>query len=624
MKQLLIILLALSIGSLSYSQKRVAVSKSLRDHAIKEIIPALNENYLTEESKAPLKFTNLNPEEEQIGETRYDNQSNASIQNRIYLYDDGTIGATWTRSMDEGSFFADRGTGYNYYDGNSWSTWPEERVEAIKTSRPSYTAWGENGEMIVSHVSEAGLLMCTRDQKGTGDWNFESFTGPVGQNYILWNRAITSGADNNIVHLLVLTLPTSHGGTIYEGLDGALLYSLSLDGGNSWYWENTILDDMTSDDYAGFTGDNYTFAEPRGDVVAFVVGDNWYDLFLMKSTDGGETFEKTIIWQHPYPMWEYGMTTDTFYCADGAHSLVIDENENVHVAFGISRNYSDDEATYWFPFVDGIAYWNETMPAFSNNLNALNPNGGTGSELIEDYNLIGWTQDVNGNGQIELLEEIGNYYIGLSSMPQLILDDLNRMFLIYSSATETYESGTKNYRHIWARGSEDGGVSWQGFFDQTSGLEHIFDECVYPSCASNSDENIYLVYQSDNEPGTAVWGQQHPYVDNKAVFMKIPKSDLLSTGINENQNVLNNSDVSQNYPNPFSTVSVINVNLKTQSELHLEVNNLTGQKVYETEVINGEPGMNKITIDAGHLKPGVYFYTVKAGEASATKKMTVK
>ena len=435
MKRLLIILLAVSIGSLSFSQKRVLVSKSLRDYAIKETIPVLNENYLTEKSKAPLKFTRFIPEEEQIGETRYDNQSNASIQNRIYLYDDGTIGATWTRSMDEGNFFADRGTGYNFYDGNSWNTWPEERVENIKTSRPSYTAWGENGEIIVSHTSGTGLIISTRDEKGMGDWEFESFSGPAGQNYILWNRTITSGADHNRIHLLALTLPTSHGGTTYEGLDGALLYSLSLDGGNSWYWENEILDDMTSDDYIGFTGDNYAFAEPRGDVVAFTVGDNWYDLFLMKSTDGGQTFEKTVIWQHPYPMWEYGMATDTFYCADGTHSLVIDDNENIHVAFGINRNYADEEGTYWFPFVDGIAYWNETMPAFSDNINALSPYGDPASELIEDYNLIGWTQDVNGNGQLDFLDEIGSYYIGLSSMPQLILDDLNRMFLVRVGST---------------------------------------------------------------------------------------------------------------------------------------------------------------------------------------------
>ena len=68
------------------------------------------------------------------------------------------------------------------------------------------------------------------------------------------------------------------------------------------------------------------------------------------------------------------------------------------------------QRTYLVPFVDGIGYWNEDMPAFSNNLNALSPYGDTGSELIQDYNLIGWSQDVNGNGQLDLLTGYADSY----------------------------------------------------------------------------------------------------------------------------------------------------------------------------------------------------------------------
>ncbi|MEZ5197856.1 MAG: hypothetical protein R2764_16160 [Bacteroidales bacterium] len=63
-------------------------------------------------------------------------------------------------------------------------------------------------------------------------------------------------------------------------------------------------------------------------------------------------------------------------------------NGKVHVAFGINRALSDGTDLLWFPYVDGIGYWNEDMPTFSNSLNALNPYGEEGTELIEDYNLI--------------------------------------------------------------------------------------------------------------------------------------------------------------------------------------------------------------------------------------------
>jgi hypothetical protein len=426
------------------------------------------------------------------------------------------------------------------------------------------------------------------------------------------------------LHILALTLPTTHGGTPYQGLDGALLYSMSTDGGTTWYWQHEILEGMASDEYTGYSADNYTFAEPKDDDVAFVVGDSWCDLFLMKSTDDGETFSKTLIWQHPYPLWEFGTPTDTFYCADGSQHLVIDNSGMVHIAFGITRALADAENTYWYPWVDGIAYWNENMPTFTDNVNALSPYGDAGSELIEDYNLIAWTQDVNQNGTLDFEDDLGSYFIGLSSMPQLVIDDMNHLFLIYSSVTETYFSGSKNYRHLWARGSGDGGVSWEGFSDLTSDLVHIFDECVYPSCAAGSDDKIYMVYQADLEPGTAVWGSQHPYVDNRIVFMSVSKTDLITVGMNEAKTLISDMNVSQNYPNPFSQTSEVNVILNESASLSLEVSTLTGQKVYEASISDAKAGLNTLTIDAATLMPGIYFYTVRAGDSSVTKKMIIE
>ncbi len=78
----------------------------------------------------------------------YDLQTNSSTQNRIYLYDDGTIGSTWNMGFDSPNF-ADRGTGYNYYDGNNWGISTNGQIEPYKTGWPSYTPYGENGELFV-------------------------------------------------------------------------------------------------------------------------------------------------------------------------------------------------------------------------------------------------------------------------------------------------------------------------------------------------------------------------------------------------------------------------------------------------------------------------------------------
>ncbi|MFU8842745.1 MAG: T9SS type A sorting domain-containing protein [Bacteroidales bacterium] len=618
MKTLCTIVFSLGIVLAGFTQQRAVAPKELRDQAEKMVYPPLESHFLNSAATPYISSGFFTPEEVIVGGTRYDVQSNAGTQNRIYLYDDGTVGVTWTRAMGDPAF-ADRGSGYNYFDGNDWGAFPTDRIELERTGWPSYSPWGENGEMVVAHGANA-LVVSTRPQKGTGAWQFTTHPGPAGHEYLIWNRTITSGIDNNRVHTMALTASTVYGGTPYLGQNGALVYSMSTDGGATWALNNEVLPGMSANNYVGFTSDSYTFAEPRDSVVAFVIGDSWYDCFLMKSTDGGTTFSKTLIWEHPYPLFdtENPFPTDTFYCVDGSLSCVIDKFNKVHVVFGINRSYSDGSGTFWFPFVDGIGYWNEDMPAFSSNLNALNPYDHPDSELTEDYNLIGWSQDVDGDGEITLLGEIGTYYIGLSSMVQLVNGVNHELYLIYSSVTETYDNGIANYRHLWARTSPDGGLSWGHFFDLTVSLVHIFDECVYPSCAPYTDDYIYLVYQTDNDPGVNIWGTGHPVTDNNINVMKVLKDDI--TGVRKPEGSLRDMDVSMNFPNPFSSTTSIRVHLRKAEELRLEVTNLMGQVVYRSSTA-ALPGLNTLTVDGQHLTSGVYFYTVKTGDSAVTRKM---
>jgi hypothetical protein len=618
MKKIMTLLLVLSLAAFGFSQQRPVLPENLRNYAIVKNHPVQTNKIIAGNSEPMVKTTVDFYDEVNIGLTRYDDQSNGSMQNRLYLYNDGTIGSTWTFGMAE-TAFADRGSGYNYFDGSAWGEIPSARVEDERTGWPSYAPLGEEGEIIVSHTGAAGLKLARRSQKGTGNWIFSLLAGPDGH-HMLWNRTITSGTDHNRVHVLALTLPVSHAGTPYMGLDGALVYSLSTDGGDTWDFTNQILTGMTADEYYGFSSDIYTWAEPRNDVLAFVAGESWTDLFLMKSEDGGQTFEKTLIWENPYPFYntQAPAVTDTFYCADGAHSLVIDETYKVHVVFGINRALSDGTNLYWFPYVDGVGYWNEDMTAFSNDLNALSPYGDPGSELVEDYNLIGWSQDVDGDGTITFVGDIGTYYLGLSSMPQLVINS-NDLYLIFSSVTETYSNGTANYRHLWERTSLDGGATWGEFTDLTSDLIHIFDECVYPSCAANTDENLYLIYQQDNEPGNAVWAGQQPYVDNNIKMMTVP---IFPTAVKSTGDL--KSKVSQNYPNPFNLYSDVNIVLEKPCNIVLEVTNQLGQKVWESGILKGKPGRNTIRIDGSELMGGVYFYTVSDGNESVTRKMIIE
>ncbi len=622
MKKLLLFGMVITMAVSTLAQNRVLVPKEVRDRAVRAGEPAVVINSFEKVPGVPAyKGTNL-VDEEIIGGTRYDLQTNSSIQNRIHVYDDGTVGAVWTMGIQDPAY-TDRGTGYNYFDGNAWGDEPEARIESLRTGWPSYAPYGENGEMVVSHDFSAGsLYYLTRTEKGTGDWTEDEFVGP-NNIQISWNRSTTSGIDNSVMQLLYITWPEANGGPIYEGMDGALLYSRSSDGGASWDFEHELLDGMTADNYLGISADNYEWAASKGDNVAFLVGDFWTDLFLMKSADGGDTWTKTVIWENPYPLFDFTMPSDTFHCSDGTHHLAFDSQNKIHVVFGINRTYSDGSTWFYFSGEDGIGYWNEDMPTFSNDLNALNPYGHPDSELEEDYNLIGWIQDVDGDGEITLAEGWGLYNVGLNSQPQIVIDDMDYIYVVWSGVTETYDNGAMNYRHLWSRGSWAEGV-WGNFELLTSDLIHIFDECAFPSVASFTDDYFYLVYQTDNEPGMNIQGTLHPVTDNNTTFMKVARNELIPIGIEEQSAILNESQVSQNQPNPFRGTTYVSVEVSEPCTVSLEVSNLAGQMVYAMPSRDLGAGTYRFGIDAGELTPGVYFYTVKAGGSSVTKKMIVE
>jgi hypothetical protein len=623
MKRILLFAFALGFALSSVAQTRLNAPQNMRDYAVKKDKAITETMNFSNEVMPAADF--WPPLEAIAGDTWYDLQSNASMQNRIHLYDDGTVGLVWTTGWAHPGFATDRGTGYNYYDGNNWGPAPTQKLEPNRTGWPAYAPWGESGEVFVSHVSGTlGLTMGTRATKGTGDWTFTvDMPPPVGVTGLLWPRMATGGIDNSVIHLLPLTAPVANGGALYQGMDGALLYARSTDGGATWNPDGLLIPEIGPNFYDGFSGDTYEI-QARGDVVAILTGDSWVDMTLVKSTDGGNTWTKTVIWECPYPNWAGGLT-DTFYCVDGTHALDIDQTGTVHVAFGINRAQADDAGgSFWFPLVGGIGYWKEGRPTFSDHRDALNPySDAPYTELVEDYSLIGWAQDINNNDVWDILGEIGLYYFGSSGQPTIHVDDNNDVYVVWNAITETYNNGLQDYRHLWARVGPNGGEWWGPFFHLTSDLVHIFDECVMQSISHTSDDYIHLVYQTDNEPGLAVRGDEDPYGENFIRYMKVSKIDLY-VGIDQYAAPISDVDVSQNSPNPFRGESTVYVNVRKATELTLQVTNMMGQVVYTQNEGRVGAGLNKITIDGNKLSRGVYFYTVKAGETAVTKKMIVE
>jgi hypothetical protein len=117
-----------------------------------------------------------------------------------------------------------------------------------------------------------------------------------------------------------------------------MLYNRPTDGGATWDIQHVNLEGMGADFYLDISADDYVLAS-KGNTVALLMTSAWIDMFVMKSTDNGETWDKIMIWEHPYPFFDLQttLTSDTLYAVDNSGNLAIDDNGMVHVVFGIGR-----------------------------------------------------------------------------------------------------------------------------------------------------------------------------------------------------------------------------------------------------------------------------------------------
>lgn len=623
MRNVLFIFITFCLVSSAYCQNRIAADKSALNYKVEaKVNQALDGSELLNGSFDPVKETSF-LSEDIIGQTFFDQQSNSGIGNRITTFEDGTMGATWTIGMNV-SAFDDRGTAYNYFDGTEWDEWPTERIESVKCGWPTYSDLGENGEIVISHNASTpyGFHINRRTTKGTGDWTETIILGPAGFEKVTWPRVITTGENNNIIHLL---------GEIrngYQGQDNALAYYRSMDGGETWDISNEVLEDIGPNYYSEIDADTYTWAEPKNGIIAFVCVGMWHDIILMKSDDDGDSWDKTIIWEHPYPFYgDETIFTDTLWGPDHSGNIALDTEGKAHVVFGLSYYLKDEVGssfTFWPTLSNGIAYWNEDMPAFEaeNQHDALDPE----ESLIEDYNLIGWMLDENGNGQLDFVDNqnVMSYsQRGLVCMPNIMIDDDNAIFVTFAGTSEMFFNTEYNFKHILTRGSINDGNTWECFSDITGDITHSFDECVWPQIGNNPEGwMINIMYNVDYSPGIAVGTDpDHDYEQNKIFFTSADKVDILCISKIEE---FNESSVSQAFPNPAANFTKINVELNKQEKVHLNLTNLLGQVVYTTPVQELNKGTHTFTIDLSGMDSGVYIYTVHSGNQKTNKKLIIE
>ena len=569
--------------------------------------------------------------EEMLGSTTYDLQSNACVDNRLIRHADGTISAAWTMSAQFSTSYSDRGTGYNFYDGSTWDSYPNARLESSRGGWPSILATGSGKEIAITHNTDNGyLLMTHRTSIGSGSWN-EDIVSSIDSNGlyrdIIWNRAVIGGANQQTIHMVGVIANTALGGTIYNGLDGALVYYRSQDGGSTWDIKDLQLPTLDSTKYLGFSGDSYAIAS-NGETVVVAYFGGLDDSAIIKSTDNGNTWNATSFLDFPVDKYapDAGIDLDndglmdSLYSTDGTGALLLDDNNMAHVFYGnmllLDADLTDGNTSY-FASTNGLMYWNENMGADDY---ASNPISSPSLWFSNLGQMIASAQDTDGDNLLNYVD-YPTYYMSLTCMPNAGIDANGNIFVSYSELMENIDNGSQNFRHVNVIKSMDGGVNWSAPTDVTphnawSGAQ----ECVFATIDRNVDDKIRLIYQKDFEPGLAVRGDEDIIDINEIIYLEIDTTELSNTSTNISEiSSLNTISI---YPNPTANFTNVNLYSSVNKNIILRLTNIIGKIVSEVN-IHVVSGNNNINLDVSNLKNGIYFINSESINESKSIKLII-
>jgi len=352
---------------------------------------------------------------------------------------------------------------------------------------------------------------------------------------------------------------------------------------------------------------------------------NYYPI-IYKTTDGGETWSDPefiqldgadgiagIVYNHltdtqieelfepPVPAREEISYTTAFDC-----DIAVDKNNNLHIAVVISPTGSDPHSII-------------SSAGFMRAVDIFTMDGGETWE-VEHMGTIrtlrGTFGDLTEDNRIQITT---NY-------------DRDKIFISWLD-TDLEEEEDNNRPNIWSRGfdpfanpymltanaaGEDAPTNVTNF---SAGMWQSYMG-VAAQMALEPTEGTYLIPMAyvEMDPTDPLAAVQYKYITD---FTYTEANFTVTSIKDEFEAKENNAVVSQNYPNPFSGNSYVTVSLAEGAELSLEVYTITGQQVILQDY-GYTTGTTTLTINGDKLTPGVYFYTVKAGESKVTHKMIVE
>ncbi len=567
-----------------------------------------------------------------IGLTNYDLQTNSTMKPRLINHGNGNLSGAFiygTGSLPAG--VANRGTGYNTKpSGGNFGQFPSKRVETVRTGFGNLIADADGNEYIIAHTaltSGFGLVM-SKKLKGASTWTQSNIPTSI-PNGVLWASAAIGGNNGKTIHVVAATdLP-------YKGLERALPYYRSLDGGLTWDKKDVQLPGLDSTRYTTVSADNYTITT-QGDNVAITHFGTWNNTETWISSDNGNNWTRKTIYEFPLKLYKINDGYDpatlpkdaarpnpyAIFTSDEAGTAFFDKSNKLHVMF--PRSYVNDsitdDATGFYRFysgTNGLVHWDESYKKDS-------------LLYVESW------PDLNNNNTIDIGDEgYGNYGRTLTTYLSSAVADNGTIYIAYSSVTEdAVTADDANYRRIYIISSKDNGKNWSKpyavnntkYFLEGEGADLEFAECVFPALAKKVDATkLYLSFQVDYEQGLHVLDYDDPtapidFSDNVFQCAEIDLTDLITS----NKDIIQAENIAfQLSPNPTSNAVNVEYTLEESSNTAIKIVDVTGKTVKYINLGKQEAGKQYYNLQTD-LVSGLYLLQLNIDNKISTRKLIIK
>jgi len=474
------------------------------------------------------------------------------------------------------------GSNLNYYftSNDGGLTWQSARLTS------SFGVWGDptilwdyTGNAYFFHLSsnpstEAWLdrIVCQKTTDKGLSWNDGSYMGLNGSKDQDKQWGAVDPATNNIY--MAWTEFDSYGVNSPQ-VRSRMMFSRSTDFGESWSDGVQISDsvgDCIDDDYT-VEGANVDIGLNGEVYVTWMYGE---ELFFDKSTDKGLNWlpsDKIVA----KVIGGWNITIPGLNRANGFPVISVDRSNGpnrgtIYISFADQRNGTDDTDIWIVKSTDGGLSWSQPVRVNDD------PPG--------KQQFLHWMTLDNSNG--------------------------NLYFVFYDR--RNYEN---NLTDVYLAVSTDAGISFRN--EKISEIPFLpvntvfFGDYTGISAVNNVVRPVWMRMSTGGE--MTVWTS---IVDVDSLFVSAEEE----SGIR----IFAESELEQNYPNPFDDATYIAFKLRRPENVYLEVFDITGKCV--ARLINNEScetGRHVVTFDrkAFSAPPGFYYYHLRYGDTSIIKKMLI-